>query len=199
MAELYFYYGSSCFGKSTTAINTYFRYRKRGKKVLALYCPSLNDKNTYIWSRSLGMLWTKIKPVFITNELLEQSPYKDFEIFIFDEIQNKTIEEIHTIIEHVNKYNKICYFFGARFDPVGREIPEVKEILDRCNICPLEVKCDYKGCNNKAFTAVNLKHDRIVLNPAANDLEITRVVKLCEKHFNCMTKDYTGKRKNLQA
>lgn len=199
MAELYFYYGSSCFGKSTAAINTYFRYRKQRKKVLALYCPSINDKNMYIWSRALGMLWTRAKPVIITDELLEQSPYKEAEVFIFDEIQNKTVDEIHSIIEHINKYNKICYFYGARFDPVGREIPEVKEILDRCKMCPLDVKCDCKGCNNRAFTSVNLKNNKIILNPAPNDLETMRIVKLCKEHFDSMIKDYTGKRKNLQA
>jgi thymidine kinase len=200
LSNIYFYYGSSAFGKSTFVIESYYKYKKLGYKPLVVYCPSCGDPQVDIYSRDLGTLKSSINPIIITRDVLDTIPWRNSDVFIFDEIQNKSQEEIDILIKYACDMDKTCIFVGALYDPYGRKIitTEYLSNLD-INCYPLEVCCDIEGCNNQAFTSINIGEDnRIVMNPANydKDLKTLRVCKDCHKKY--VLKDYNNRMKEFR-
>lgn len=177
MDTLKLFIGAPSFGKTTLLCDCYESLSK-SKKCCIIYSPC--EKEIEISNEVYQMYPIQLEiPKIITIEYLNSI---HAEIILIDEVQNRSKEEINTLIRYADKNNIQVLLFGTMFDVYGHIIPVMQYILE--SGIPFELikrKCCKCGCT--AFNTLHIdKNNNILLSPSNKDEYEILIV--CRKCYN---------------
>ena len=186
MASLHFKFAAMNSGKSTQLIQAHFNYLERGMRPLAM-TPQCDSRygNGIIGAR-VGL---KLEvPVFAPSTDLfvivqEQTQQHKVDVFILDEGQFLTREQVYQLANIVDKLNIPVIVYGLKTD-FRLEMFEGSYHL-MCLADKVEELKTICWCGNKAHMNARVNEDGIVLREG-EQVEIggnERYVSLCRKHY----------------
>lgn len=160
MAKLYFFYGAMNSGKTTRILQCAYNYEERGMKPIIMK-PQIDTKgNNKIVSR-IGAS-RKVDYLIKPKENLYKTvveEYTNVNLFIIDEAQFLTEEQVNQLMDIVIDLNKPVMCYGLRTDFKGNSFPGARRLLDIAHeLSEIKTICE---CGKKAMFNIRLINGKV--------------------------------------
>lgn len=207
MSNIYFYYGSPGFGKTSKIINVYNAIKKHNREVVVFDGNISSRKN-----KSPHFLENRTGKQIIANGCIEditldnlESKFSSAKYILIDEVQNCTTDTLSVLLSFAKENHKQLITAGAMYGPQGEIIPQSVWLSLQQDVVsiPLIAKCTNLQCCNgdNAITScyINTKNKRIYTKEISAEVYDNKDVKLeffCKKCLICVQKKQK-RRQNL--
>ncbi|MGL5286121.1 MAG: thymidine kinase [Aeromonas sp.] len=186
MASLHYKFAAMNSGKSTQLIQAHFNYCERGMNPLAM-TPAIDDRfGVGVIAARVG-LELKVEVFADSTDLFEllaaRHQAKPIDVFIVDEAQFLTREQVYQLARIVDELNIPVIAYGLKIDFRAEMFPGSYHLL--CLADKVEELKSICWCGNKAHMNARVNEAGEVMRDGAQ-VEIggnDRYVSLCRKHY----------------
>lgn len=186
MASLYFKYAAMNSGKTTQLLQAHYNYTERGMNPMAM-CPSIDDR--YGEGNIGARIGLKLKAetfgadTDLFDAFMDKHTLKPVDIFLIDEAQFLTREQVGQLARIVDQMNVPVIAFGLKTDFMGKLFEGSEALM--CLADNLEEIKTICHCGRKAIMTARFNENGEIVRDG-EQIEIgdnDRYIALCRAHF----------------
>jgi thymidine kinase len=156
MGKLTFTYACMGAGKTTQMLTMFDQYKRRKKKPLIIKpCMDVREGTFAGWGITKSRITKNEEPAYYYKDLREELTNLDFGVLFVDEAQFLSRNDVITLCEVCDSWNKDVFCFGLKTDVTGNLFEGSKHLLALADdIIEIPSICEIEDCGCKAVAHI---------------------------------------------